>query len=298
MSTEMMRSLLFVPAEERKLSKLPGLDSDGIIIDLEDAVPPARKSDARKLAAEWLPRVPGPLTVVRVNTEPEELTEDLRAVVGPNVDAVMLPKLESTDSLRDLDRRLAELEAEQSLEPGRIRILGLIETARGVVALEEIAMTAPPRLLTFCLGPADLATDLRLHPRADGDELAYVRSRVVVATRAAGLPSPIDGPFGGIRDLVGLAGDSCRSRAFGFQGRLVLHPDHVPTVRHSYAGTSLKEIKFARKVVALFEEQRDLGIGAIVVDDVVVDQPVYQRYAQLIREGDLAVNGATPEGAA
>ena len=283
-STLALRALLFVPAsEERKLAKLPELNADAVIVDLEDGVAESRKQEARQLAARWLPKAsPRSLVVVRVNSQPAMMTLDLKVIVGPSLQAVMLPKLESEDQLRDLDQRLGILERERSLAPGSVAILGLIETARGVVACDAIAATASPRLLTFCLGPADLSADLRLPPSATEEALLYARSRVVMAARAGGMVGAIDGPYPSVKDLDGFRLDSARSRGLGFQGRLVLHPDHVQSAREAYSGLSAGELDFAARVVAAFSDHRQRGMGVIRVDDMVIDEPVYQRYRKIL----------------
>lgn len=286
-----LRALLFVPgSDEGKLAKVASLDADAIIIDLEDAVPLARKEHARALAAQWLPAIPAPvLSIVRVNPEADQLGSDLDAVVGSGVDAILLPKVESVESLHELDLRLSALEQHLARDAA-ITIFALIESARGVVTINHIARHAPGRLLTFCVGPADLATDLNL-PHGSGHEaLVYARSAIVLAARAAGLPSAIDGPFSGVRNVEALSADSRHSRSLGFQGRLVLHPDHVGIVREAYVGLNDAGLDFAHRVVSAFLAERDMGGGVVRVDDMVVDEPVFQRYVRLLRERE-SLNG-------
>lgn len=296
MSFSCLRALLFVPGSARRLRKIPQLDPDAFILDLEDAVPPGEKAAARGLVASSLKDVTRAMRIVRVNSDPSTLMLDLDAVVGVHVDAVMLPKVDNAEVVDSLARQLAALESARCLEPSSVKILALVESARGVASCEAIAMAAPGRLAALCFGPGDLVTDLRITPSAGGSELAYARSRIVVAARAAGLPSPIDGPFSSVRDIEGLTADSIRSSAFGFQGRMVLHPSHIDPARTAYGTASDDELSFAARVVAAFDEQLTHGVGTAVVDDVFVDEPVYRRYRTMLNRSTRGASStpATP----
>lgn len=277
-------ALLFVPAEERRLAKIAQLEGAGaLVIDLEDAIAPSAKPTARSLAAAAVRTVaPGPFLAVRVNNDPGLLDDDLEAVVGDRVDCVMLPKTESPDQVTALATRLSALEAKRGLADGRTGIVALVETARGVTACEAIAVEGSGRLLTLAVGPGDLSADLGLPPDGRDEGLLHARSRVVLAARAGGLAGAIDGPYPHIRDLAGLVENSRRSHRLGFRGRLVLHPDHVGPVDEAYGALGPAELDFALRVVASFEEQAEQGKGVVVVDDALVDLPVYERYRQLL----------------
>lgn len=279
-----LRTLLFIPAsDERKLQKVSSLTCDAIIFDLEDGVAPESKTSARENLKIWLPQVQkNILRVVRINSFREMLTLDLKSCVGPYLDAVMLPKLESEESLLQLDSILQAMEEELSLPLFSIKVIGLIESAKGIVACEAIAKAIPERLLTLCVGPADLAADLNLPPSSGPSALLYARSRIVIAAAAAGLQSAIDGPYPKIEELEGLRSDSIDSRALGFQGRLVLHPKHLGIIESCYSDFHDDEIIFAKEVVEAFHQNQKLGIGAFQLGDLVIDEPVYQRYLRIL----------------
>ncbi|MFQ5896552.1 MAG: HpcH/HpaI aldolase/citrate lyase family protein, partial [Nitrospinota bacterium] len=157
-----LRSLLFVPgSSERMLAKAAGVEADGLILDLEDSVTPDRKAEARGLVREALGRLGHKYRVVRVNGFESELTvADLEAVVSADLDATMLPKAETPAQMRALDAHLTRLERERGLEAGRVRILPLLETARGVFACYDL-LTASPRAIGVNVGAAEDADLIR-----------------------------------------------------------------------------------------------------------------------------------------
>jgi citrate lyase subunit beta/citryl-CoA lyase len=281
-----LRSLLFAPGNHpRKLEKVGSFGSDAIVLDLEDAVADAEKSAARELVRAALPTYgESTVVVVRVNgVDTGRLEDDVRAVVCSELDCVMVPKVERPDTLGLVDELLTACERESGLEQGRIRVLALIETAKGLVRCEEIAASAPARLYTLIFGLGDFSVDIRVDVTPEGDELLYGRSRVVVAARAAGLPSPLDGPYLDIQNVEGLERECRRSRKLGFQGRVVIYPAHVEPAQRAYSELSDEEAEQCRRVVAAFEEAEAAGSASIQVDGRFIDYPLYDRAKQKLR---------------
>jgi citrate lyase subunit beta/citryl-CoA lyase len=278
--TQVLRSLLFAPGNEpRKLAKVGTFRSDAIVLDLEDAVADAEKDAARGLVNEALATY-GERTVriVRVNGhDTGRMEDDLRAVACDSLDCVMVPKVERPETLARADAVLSTLERERGLAAGSIRLLALIETARGLVRSEEIAAEAPPRLLTLIFGLGDFSVEIGVDITPDGDELLYGRSRVVVAARAAGLRPALDGPYLDLPNLEGLEADCWRSRRLGFQGRVVIYPGHVAAVQRVFSELSDEEAERCRRVVAAFEAAEASGSASIQVDGRFVDYPLYYR---------------------
>ena len=190
-----VRSYLYVPGDdERKIEKALAGEADAVVLDLEDAVAPNRKEEARATVASVLESVPARPVFVRVNavgTEPA--AADIDAVVGGHLAGLRLPKTESVESVRLVAETLTELRSEAGIQC-------LIESALGLERAFEIA-TSHERVAGISLGEADLAADLGV-----GDEagLAYARSRIVSAARAAGLPHPVGSVYTDVRDLEGL----------------------------------------------------------------------------------------------
>lgn len=285
-STRPLRTLLFTPGDQpRKLAKVASFGADAIILDLEDAVAASRKLDARAIVREALPSYAQVPVVVRVNAFSTGLClDDLAAVVSPALHAVMLPKTEDPAELRAVDERLAVLESEAGLPPGTIRLIPLIETARGVARLEKIADAAPGRVLTLGFGPGDLTTDLGVDLTREGTEILYARSRLVIAARAADLAAPIDGPYLlDLQDREGLIDDTRRSRQLGYGGRAVIYPAHVAPVNAVYAEISAEELARCREIVAGFEAAEAGGIAALQIGGRLIDYPIYRRALHKLR---------------
>jgi citrate lyase subunit beta/citryl-CoA lyase len=258
--------------------------ADAIVLDLEDAVAAGQKAEARAMVRAALPTYAGPLVMARPNALATGLAlDDLDAIVCPALDAALIPKVESADDLRAIDARLAALEAREGIAEGTIRLLPLIETARGVARVEQIARDAPPRVHTLIFGQADFTADLGIDLTRDGTEVLYARSRVVVAARAAGLAAPIDGPFLiDLRDEEGLVADCRRARGLGFQGKIVIYPPHVAPVNQAFSEASPEQLARARKIVEAFEAAEAAGSAALQVDGVFVDYPIYRRAKALL----------------
>lgn len=275
-----LRSLLFAPGNHaRRLAKVAEFGADMIVLDLEDAVADAEKTIARTTVRDVLPTYPeGLLVCVRVNgTHTGRTQDDLDAVVGPDVDCIMLPKIEDTEALAAVDRMLGEAEAAQGIAAGTIRLIGLVETAKGLTLVERICETAPARMITIGFGAGDFTVDLGVDLTSDGREILYARSRIVVAARAAGLRSPIDGPFLELQDVEALAADTRLSRQLGFDGRVVVYPPQVEHVHRAYSDLPADEVAVATRIVEEFETAVAGGLASIQVEGRFVDYPIYHR---------------------
>jgi citrate lyase subunit beta/citryl-CoA lyase len=293
-----MRSLLFCPANEpRKVARLSTSGADAVVLDLEDAVAAGEKVPARKSARESLPALGNALRCVRVNAFETGLTPgDVEAVVCADLDALLLPKVETVEDMRRFDRLIAKAEAKNGLARGRVGVIALVETCAGIAAAAEIAASGP-RLVTLVFGSGDLGSDLGL-PTIRGDlsaALAYGRAKIVYDARAAGLPAPLDGPFLRVRDQAFLEKDCMVSRSLGHRGRVCIHPDQVPVVNRIY-GPDPDEVLFARKVVDAFAEAERAGLASIAVDGVFVDYPIVHKAERIIALAD-ALAGRAPERA-
>jgi citrate lyase subunit beta / citryl-CoA lyase len=275
---QLMRALLFVPgSDERKLAKVTSFGADVIVVDLEDAVADDRKTAARattRAAVEGYSR--DQVNTVRVNgIETGRLHDDIAAVVAPNLDAVLVPKIENTDTLAEADRALAAAEQANGMEIGSVRLLAILETPRGIAHCEEILDQAPDRTVTAIFGLGDFSVALGVDLTRDGAELAYARGKVVVATRAAGMVAPIDGPYLDVEDADGLLTDSRRQRTLGFQGRVAVYPPQVPVIHRAYSELTDEEAARIRRVVEAFEEAESRGVASLRVDGRFVDYPIY-----------------------
>ncbi|HTQ77757.1 MAG TPA: CoA ester lyase [Burkholderiales bacterium] len=289
----MIRSLLFAPGNQpRRMEKAFTLEADAVILDLEDSVAPAEKETARRPVAEALAKsaaVRRCRGYVRVNAMGTPYCfRDLAEVMGPGVDGVVLPKVESAADLHAIDWLIANLERERCLAVGAIDLIPIIESAAGLTRVERIlqARGLKPysgtwRVRRVAFGAADYGHDLGLSPSRDEPELAHARERLVLASRAADIEAPLDSPWFDLKDAEGLARAVERSRRAGFQGRLCIHPDQVAQVNAGYAPTA-DEIARAERIVAAFRAAEAKGVAAIQVDGQMIDYPIVRQAERLL----------------
>jgi citrate lyase subunit beta/citryl-CoA lyase len=256
MTLPIVRSWLYAPGNNAKLlDRVFTGGADAVILDLEDAVPPAEKERARAMVAETVRRranVPGPAVFVRINHPDTGLAEaDVQAVLGPGLDGIRVPKVESPDTVRLVD----------SWTNAGVSLVCNIESAAGVWAAREIA-TASPRLITLAFGSADFLRDVNGTATRDALETLYARSHLVLATRGAGVRPPVDGVYTRLDDDAGLESTTRQSRTLGFFGRSALHPRQVPIINAVFT-PSEAEIAAAREVVAAAAHAEASGTGAL-----------------------------------
>ena len=284
-----LRSMLFAPGNQRrKLERLGDFGADGIVIDLEDAVPAPAKDAARAAVRDALADLGAPLVCVRVNAVASGMTpEDVDAAVAPGLDALVLPKA-GADEVAALDLLIAAAERRSGLPAGEIAVVPLIETARGVIEVERTAF-ASRRIAALAFGGVDLARDLDLPDLTGangGTALAYARGRLVTAARAAGLPRPVDGPTLAVRDLAAMETDSTASRELGYQGKICIHPAQVAIANRVFA-PSVEEVAFARRVVEAFAAAEAEGSATVVLDGTFVDIPVAAHAQRILAQAEL-----------
>jgi citrate lyase subunit beta/citryl-CoA lyase len=245
------RSCLAVPGSNpRFLDKARSLPADQIFMDLEDACAPLAKPDARKniVAALNEGGYDGKIRVVRVNDVTTHWTyRDVIEVVegaGPNLDCIMLPKVQGAEQVVWLDLLLTQIEKTMGFEVGRIGIEAQIENARGLIEVDRIAQ-ASPRIETIIFGPADFMASLNMKslvvgeqpPGYDvGDAYHYILMRILMAARACDLQA-IDGPYLQIRDVDGYRRVAGRAAALGYDGKWVLHPGQIDAANEIFAPT-------------------------------------------------------------
>ena len=267
------RTLLFVPGDRPdRIGKAIASDADAVAVDLEDAVAPQAKAAARDAALTAVRAAPPRKGLfLRVNPiDGPEFDDDLATLTAllPHLAGVLLPKAESADQVRRLDE----------LAGGAVAVVPIVESARGVLDAPAIA-AASPRVATVVFGTLDLAADLGVTPTVEGAELRNARAHVVLATAAAGLPGPLDGPHAALDDTDGLVRASVLARELGFTGKVVLHPRQLAPVQEAFAPTE-EELARAREVVAA---SRESGGGAVrLADGTFVDVPVVRRAAALL----------------
>ena len=271
------RSLLFAPGNHsRKTEKVFTVGADVAILDLEDAVAVAEKPGARAAVVEVLKQPRTCKGYVRVNARDTEFCEaDLKAVVGPWLDGIMLPKVESAAELLSVDKLILGLEREHGMEPGGIDLLPIVETAKGVDGVSEIAGSGS-RVRRLSFGAIDLARDLGLRLSEDEGELTPARWSIALASRVARLDQPLDSVWAQYKDTDGLRKSSERARDLGFQGKMAIHPDQVAAINDVFTPGD-DEAAQAEKIIAAFKEAEAAGSASIQVDGLFVDYPVVEQ---------------------
>ena len=289
-----LRSLLFAPGNHaRRREKAFECGADAVILDLEDAVPPAEKAEARAAVAAMLAAPRPGQAWVRVNgVETPWCWADLDALVRAGLDGIVVPKVEEPGQLRIIDWAVSQLERERGLAPGRLQLMALIETARGVAAAPAIA-TACSRLSRLSYGIADYSLDVGLEPSDDEAELAWVRAALVQASRVAGLEPPVDSVVIQVRDGERFRASAQRARRAGLRGKLCLHPDQVPLANEVFSPAP-EELERARAIVAAFEAAEQGGSAAVSVDGEFVDYPVVARARALLTLAERVSGGRSP----
>jgi citrate lyase subunit beta/citryl-CoA lyase len=260
------RSYLFVPATRAdRVAKALASGADTVIVDLEDAVPPADKVFARDAAARELPEPAQVL--VRVNgPESTWLEEDLRMCMQAGVGGIVLPKTESAEHVAYAASRL----------PRGTRILPLIETGRGFAALASLCSAAQVQRLVF--GTIDFQLDMGIE--GEGDELLYFRSGLVLASRVAGLQPPVDGVTVEINDDARVREDTMRGKRLGFGAKLCIHPKQVALVNDCFR-PSADEVEWANRIARAAQAANG---AAVAVDGNMVDRPVILKAEEILRE--------------
>ncbi|HYZ04506.1 MAG TPA: CoA ester lyase [Rubrobacter sp.] len=280
------RSLLAVPATRRKMAeKALASAADAVFLDLEDAVAPDSKAAARGDVVSALKELDwqGRLKLYRANAlDTPYFYRDLIGVVeeaGGALDAVIVPKVNRPEDLHVVSTLLSQLELAMDLEKGRIKIEAQIESAEGLVNAGEISR-ATDRLTALHFGPGDFAASVSM-PQSSigvmdewdeaypGHRFHYAMQSIVVAARAAGL-RVLDGPVADYGDEEGLRRSCLIARSLGFDGKWCIHPAQIEIVNEGFSPTA-REVDWAKKVVAAYEEANVASSGSVSVDGQMVD---------------------------
>lgn len=287
----MRRSMLFMPgAKPGNLLNADAYGADSIIIDLEDAVSMKEKDSARILTKHAMRTFHFQAEmIIRINPLTSSYwQEDLAAVIPEKPDVIMPTKIYTAEDIRVLDKAITELERANGIEPGKIGLIPLLETAASIEHAYEIAC-ASPRLRGLYLGAADLALDMHATRTREGYEMVYARSRLVTAARAAGIDA-LDTPFTwDIHDNEGLAEETQRIKAMGFNGKACIYPGQVEVVNDIFSPTEAEYIQ-ALAIVKGAEEARAQGKGVATVNGELVDAPILHAAENTVREYER-ING-------
>ncbi|AKU07510.1 HpcH/HpaI aldolase/citrate lyase family protein [Haloferax gibbonsii] len=269
------RSVLFSPGDRPELlRKAPGAGADVLVFDLEDAVSPDRKAEARETVSAVLSDPdfdPDAEVAVRVNPG-EAGRDDIAAVCAAHPpDALVVPKATSADDVTSVAVAAREAGAD-------CPVIAIVESAAGVLAAPEVA--AAPDTTAVVFGAEDFAADVGATRSDEGTEVLYARERVVVAAAAAGVDA-IDTLHVDYRDEGGLREDAAFGRRLGYDGKLAIHPAQVPVINEAFSPDD-EDVAWAKKVLRARDEAASEGRGVFGVDGEMIDAPLVKQAENIL----------------
>ena len=281
--TNLFRSLVFVPGNNsRFLEKAKSLSSDIVCFDLEDSVPEKEKQKARNLISKKLKERKDFKSSVFVRTNSPQsgkIPNDLEKIIQKGLDGVVIPKVDSENDLKKIEKLISNLEKKRKTK--KIRLIPSIESALGVINCFEIA-SASKRIDAIIFGIFDLLNDMGIeYTKGNPIGAKYSRYKVPVAAAAAGIVA-IDGIWQEIKDKKGLKQDCKLGKQLGYGGKSIIHPDQI-SVAHQIFYPNKSEIAWSKQVVSVYEKSTKKGTGATVVDGKMIDEVHYKRAKALLK---------------
>ncbi len=287
---------MFVPGNNRRfIENAHTTGADAVCLDLEDSVAPADKVAGRQTVKESIGPVAAAGTYhlfVRVNgLDTGLLEDDLLAIVRPELDAISLPKAHTPEIVQTVDHYLDLLEVERGIARGSIQIAPWIESAEAVLNAVAICRSSD-RVTAASFGSEDFTIDMKIQRTPSSKEVEWARYAFTTACAAAGVAA-LDAPEMDYRNTDALQRDASFTRSIGFTGKFCIHPTQIPVVNRIYR-PSETEIEEAQRIVEVYEQAERGGRGAIGMDGVVVDRPVYVRAQSLLER--VAMIGDVGDG--
>ena len=295
-----MRTMLFIPTHKLDwVRKVGRYRPDSVVLDLEDAVPPELKKEARGLAREaiGLLREQGIAAFVRINAFGEDGEADVPALATEGLTGVMLPKANDVEQIRLLDRLLCHGEGQAGLPLGSVAIMPLPETAQGIWAARDLAAasTRCRGIIGVVGGPVsgDVARAVGFRPSMEGTEQLYVASKLVLDSRAGGAPYPMGSLIGtALDDLDGVRTLARRAKALGYSGAVLIHPSHVAVATDVFAPTA-EEVDYYRGMIAAMRDAQARGDGAVNYRGMMVDYAMLPHAQEVVAEADRRAAAGT-----
>lgn len=281
---QLRRSLLYVPGNmPSMLQNIPLFHCDGVIIDLEDAVPLSEKDAARILVKRFLENYTERNKEVLIRINPLDSKwgyDDLKVVLPALPDGIRLPKADTPEIVERLDTLLTEFEEELELDIGRFRILPSIESALGILNAKGIARTSN-RVFALAFGAEDYTVSMEIERTSGGEELFNARTRVLWAAKAAGIQA-IDTIFADVNDMEGLRKETELIKRLGYTGKSLVNPRQIDVVHEVFAPKQ-EEIDYALQVIDAIKRARLMGTGVISLGGRMIDAPVVKRAVRVLR---------------
>jgi citrate lyase subunit beta/citryl-CoA lyase len=278
-------SRLYLPGNTPKLMTNAGIHKpDGLILDLEDAVSPDKKFEARFLVRNALRTLHfyGAERMVRIN-QGERGLEDLKYIIPHYPNLILVPKCENVEDILNVNQVIDGLKEEFGVDIP-VWLMPIVESAKGVMEAYNIARAAD-NVVAMAIGLEDYTADLGVRRTREGTESFFARSMVVNACKAAGI-QPIDSVFSDVSDMEGLAENVRTSKSLGFEGMGCIHPRQIKVIHENFAPVEA-EIEKAKKIYLAFKEARKNGLGVVSLGTKMIDAPVVKRAVTTI---ELAIN--------
>ena len=292
------RSVLYMPGDSmRKINKAAQMAVDSIVMDLEDSVALSHKHEARHTVSEALRTVDFGRSerLIRLNPPPISPEEhgqvadlflaDLDATIDAHADGYVIPKVETHEQLLRVTGYLDRAEDARGWPPASIRLLAIVETARGIMNLKEIAQ-ASRRLDGLMFGAEDLAADIGARRTRAGWEVFYARSAVVTAASAYNLQA-IDMILADLNDLDRLEEECIAARALGYEGKMAIHPRQVEVIDRVFT-PSVEEIEQAQRLVQAHNQHQATGSGVFELDGQMIDRPLVRTAERVLAKARAA----------
>ncbi len=283
------RVLLYVPGNDaRKVEKAAGLGADSVCLDLEDGVAMTKKGEARMAIPTALSTLDFGASekLVRINAVGSGMEAgDLAAIVPAHPQGIVIPKVSDAAHVQWVSERLDDLERAHGFAPRSIGLFGMIETARGIINLTQIA-SADARLQGLIFGAEDYAADVGATRTREGNEVLYARSAIVTACAAFGLQA-IDLLYLDFRNPDGLRAEALRGAQLGYVGMQAIHPNQVPVAQEAFTPDDAA-IAQAKRISDAAAEHLAAGRGAFAMDDKMVDMPIIKAAERVLARARAA----------
>lgn len=280
------RTMMFLNAQKPNLLKDPYIyQPDSLMFDLEDAVAIGEKDAARYVLAQTLKNIDyrNCEQIVRINgIDTPFWKEDIRCAVYAGCDGIRIPKTESSDDVKKVEREVQEAEREADVKEGSTLLMTAIESAKGVMNLQDICNSSE-RLFGVALSGGDYTKDLHTVITGTGVELNGARQLMVIAARSAGIQC-FDTVYTNLNDMDGFRRETQLIHDMGFDGKSIINPRQISIVHEVYTPTE-KEIEFSKNVVEEIEEKTKQGFGVFTVDGKMIDIAFYDGAKRIL---DLA----------
>ncbi len=282
------RSMLILPVHVKKyVEKACMREADAILLDMEDAVPPAEKESARHAVKESIRLAGrgGADVLVRINNEKALWRADLDSAVWPGLHGIFIPKVESEAGVAKVDDELTRLESERGFEPGSVMLALHIESPLGILGIREI-LSVGSRIESVSIGVDDYCLELGVEPSENADELFLAFSTMVLASKAMGIsPIGVLGTVANYQDLDGFRRAAERGRQMGAEGAYCVHPGQVAVLNEVYTPTP-ERVAYSRRVKEAFEAGIKEGRATVSLDGRMVDPPIYKRAVLIVERAD------------